>query len=158
MLMFCGRFVGGPTLVPYSSPEKVHESLWQWRDLLLGVPVEKAGLPSPRKGYVDVRDVARLTQYAIEHTDETDGERYIACSVGHGPTQSVADILREAVPEWRERIDVGKPGEGYILPGYVHSPTTGVDGSKAEKVLGAYIPWEKTVIDTARSLEHLIPK
>ncbi|OIW26305.1 NAD(P)-binding protein [Coniochaeta ligniaria NRRL 30616] len=147
-------FVAGPPLVPYPSPDKVQESAWMLRDVFFGVELDKAGLPSAMKGYVDVRDVARFVKYSVEHPAETDGERYILSAVS-GPAQSVADILREAYPERRGIIQEGTPGQGYNLPGYTFPKDRVVDGGKARKLLGAYLPWEQTVVDTAKAFEHL---
>jgi nucleoside-diphosphate-sugar epimerase len=132
------------------------ESLWMIYDVAAGNPLDKAGLPLPYHSYVDVRDVARLFTYSVEHPDETDGQRYILAAA-NGPPQSVADILREALPAGRrDVIQEGTPGKGY-LPGYAWDAAAGpvVDNTKARKVLGAFIPWETTVVDTAKSFEHL---
>lgn len=130
------------------------ESLWLIYDILSGKPLDQSGLPSPAYSYVDVRDVARFIEFSVEHPEQTDGERYILAAA-NGPAQSVADILREAYPERRDVIQEGNPGQGY-LPGYAWPKERGVDGSKARKLFGAYIPWQKTVVDTARAFEHLL--
>jgi len=103
---------------------------------------------------VDVEDVAALTRYPIEHPSETDGERYIASSAVTSP-EAYADILREAYPNLP--IQKGTPGEGY-LKGYVADPKKNfvIDASKAEKLLGGWIPFEKTVLDTAKAFEGLV--
>lgn len=129
--------------------------MWLIRDVFFGVPLEEAGVPSALRGYVDVRDVARLIKYSVEHPSETNGERYILAAV-NGPAQSVADILREAYPDRRNVIHEGTPGQGYNLPGYTFPKERGVDASKSRKLLGAYLPWEQTVVDTAKSFEHLL--
>jgi len=105
---------------------------------------------------VDVRDVAALMLYPIEHPQETDGERYIASSAAAHP-QAYADILRKAYPEAKNRIVEGTPGEGY-KKGYLadESVTQLVDSTKAEKLLGKWVPLEKSVVDTAKSLEGLV--
>lgn len=140
--------------MPWSSPDKIQESSWLIRDVFFGVPLDKAGIPSIMKGYVDVRDVARMVRHSVEHSGETNGERYIL-SAASGPAQSIADILREAFPKRRGIIHEGTPGKGY-LPGYAFPKELGVDGGKARKLLGEYLPWELTVVDAAKSLEHLL--
>lgn len=124
-------------------------------DVFSGRSLDEAGVPSALKGQVDVRDVARFVTFSVEHPDQTNGERYILASA-NGPAQSVADILREAYPDRRDTIQKGTPGEGYILPGYTFPKELRVDASKASKAMGPYIPWNKTVLDTARSMEHLL--
>jgi nucleoside-diphosphate-sugar epimerase len=142
-------------LVPYSSPSKINGSVFQIWNVLIGDLLEQAGLPSIRKGFVDVRDVARFVKYSIELAEQIDGERYILCTA-NGPAQSVADILRKAYPDRRDVIQEGKPGHGHIMPGYAFTKERGMDRSKASKAMGPYIPWEKTVLDTAKSLEHFL--
>jgi nucleoside-diphosphate-sugar epimerase len=132
------------------------ESLWMLYDVLAGKDLDKAGLPAPSYSYVDVRDVARMIEYGVMHPGETNGERYILAAV-NGPPQSVADILREALPEKRHVVQEGTPGKGY-LPRYAFDVSSGraVDNGKSRMALGAYTPWEKTVVDSARSFEHLL--
>lgn len=102
---------------------------------------------------VDVRDVAKLHLYPIEHPSETNGERYIA-SAAFSPPQAYADILRKALPEAKDRIQEGKPGEGYPS-NYQLNPKM-IDGSKAEKILGGYIPFEESVVNTAKAFRGLL--
>jgi nucleoside-diphosphate-sugar epimerase len=106
---------------------------------------------------VDVRDVAALFLYTIEHPHEANGERYIASSaVGH--PQAFADILRHELPETRDRIQEGSPGQGY-LPSYEVDEKTAVkvDSGKAKKALGRdWIGLGKSVIDTAESFKSLL--
>ncbi|KAJ4365741.1 hypothetical protein N0V83_008361 [Neocucurbitaria cava] len=111
---------------------------------------------------VDVRDVAQLLRYAVEHPHETNGERYIASSSINHP-QAVADILRE---EWKsdvkalERIAVGKPGEGYSMDYQSVDEQGGyyIDSSKARKLLegGQWIRYKQSVIDTAMMFIGLV--
>lgn len=122
-----------------------------------GMPLEEAGLKGTLTRYIDVRDVARLVVFAVDHPDMTNGERYLLaahCS----PAQAVADLLREAYPERASIIHKGNPGEGY-LPDYRFPPEGIVlDGSKAVRVTGQdYIPWRKTVLDMVESVKHLFP-
>jgi hypothetical protein len=93
--------------------------------------------------------------FSVQHPDKTDGERYIL-SACYGPAQSVADILRKAYPDRRGIIQEGQPGTGY-LPGYKFPKVSVVDGSKVTRTMGQeYIPWEQTVLDTAKSFEPLL--
>ena len=105
---------------------------------------------------VDVRDVAALVLYPIEHPESTNGERYIASSAVNHP-QALADILRRAFPEARGRIVEGTPGQGYN-PENIADPetTTPVDSSKARELLGKWTPFEKSVVDTAKTFVGLV--
>ena len=78
-------------------------------------------------GFADVRVVADAHIAAFEK-DGAGGQRFLVGS--HFDYQSVADTIRENMPEVRDRIPVGNPGAGQTMKVYV------VDGSKAETVLG----------------------
>lgn len=67
-------------------------------------------------GYVDVRDVAGIHLWCMEHPKRSDGQRYIV-SAGLGTPQAAADILRQAYPSREDVIPRGEPGKGY-LPDY----------------------------------------
>jgi nucleoside-diphosphate-sugar epimerase len=104
---------------------------------------------------VDVRDVARLTLYPIEHPAEADGQRYIA-HAAEGHPQAIADILRKAFPEARNRIKEGTPGEGYTKGYQLSAEGVQIDSEKGRKALGGWTAFEKSVVDTAKALEHLV--
>jgi nucleoside-diphosphate-sugar epimerase len=116
------------------------------------------GLPQA----VDVRDVAQLLRYAVEHAEETNGERYIASgSINH--PQAVADILREELKSDADalaRIAKGTPGKGYAKDYQSIDDQGGinVDSSKAKKLLegGEWIPYSQSVIDTAKAFVGLV--
>jgi nucleoside-diphosphate-sugar epimerase len=111
---------------------------------------------------VDVRDVAQLLRYCIEHSVETDGERYIASAAANHP-QAIADILRERLKDDKKslaRIPEGTKGKGYSADyerideqGGIH-----VDSSKARKLLEGsnWLPYQQSVIDTAESFAGLV--
>ncbi|KAH7138109.1 hypothetical protein B0J11DRAFT_513605 [Dendryphion nanum] len=145
--------IGPPLLAPKTEKDvgETYAAIWQ---IFKGeaFPEPSAGLPH----VVDVRDVAKLTLYPIEHPAETNGERYIAsAAVGH--PQAVADILRNEFPEAKDRIREGTPGQGY-KKGFEADETlvNPVDGGKGEKALGGYIKYEKSVVDTAKALKALL--
>ncbi|KAI5464801.1 hypothetical protein BGZ63DRAFT_378726 [Mariannaea sp. PMI_226] len=109
----------------------------------------------PYPSYVDVRDVARVAVYGIDHGKEANGERFLLIK-GAVPPQAAADILREAYPDRRDIIKEGTPGEGY-LPGFVFPPERVIDGSKVVRVTGQdYYTVEQTIIDTAKFLEKFL--
>lgn len=104
---------------------------------------------------MDVRDVARMTEWAASHPEVAGGERFIIGGKGNiGLPQAVADILRAAYPDRRGIIKEGTPGEGY-LPGYAADPEGAiVSTTKAIKATGQdWIPYDKMVLDAAKSFE-----
>lgn len=102
---------------------------------------------------MDVRDVADIHTWCGEHPKDSDGHRYIACA-GFGGTQAMADILRKASPDRRDLISKGEPGRGYN-PDYSHLVDgISVSGEKAEEHMRLkYIPFDRTVLDTAKVFE-----
>ncbi|KAK3690475.1 hypothetical protein B0T22DRAFT_424359 [Podospora appendiculata] len=146
-------FVAGPPLVPPTTVDKIPFTTKMIWDVYTGVPLHEAGITSAFPAFVDVRDVARMVVFAVDHPEKADGERFLLGS-HYAPPQAVADILREEFPERRGAIHEGKPREGYYLPGYTFPPDRIVyDGSKAVRVSGrGYILWEETVRDTVLSV------
>ncbi len=148
-------FVAGPPLV-VPPQDNINFTTRIITNVYSGVPLANAGIPGATPGYVDIRDVARLVVFGVEHPDKANNERFIAAST-YAVTQGVADILRKAYPERSGIIEEGNPGEGYLPD---HSfPKDGLvhDGSKAVKVTGqAYIPWEQTVVDTIEKLKAIL--
>lgn len=97
--------------------------------------------------YVDVRDVARLFVWAVQHPDKVDGERYIAYG-GGGSEQRIADVLRENYPDRRNTIKEGTPGV-YPVDGGIR-----IDAGKAIKATGqAFIKYDQSVLDAAKAFE-----
>ncbi|KAF2025053.1 putative NAD dependent epimerase/dehydratase [Setomelanomma holmii] len=154
-------FVIGPPLLPPKTASAVGETIQSIWQVFSGVPDIQpimAGLPQ----VVDVRDVAQLLRYSIEHPEETNGERYIASGSANHP-QAIADILREEFTgdgKALERIPVGSPGMGYKSD---YSQIVGqvelyVDSSKARKVLdgGEWIPYRQSIVDTAKTFVGLV--
>ncbi|KAF2121839.1 putative NAD dependent epimerase/dehydratase [Lophiotrema nucula] len=147
-------FVIGPPMVTPKTEEQVGETVYAIWTIFKGAesPPPSAALPQ----VVDVRDVAKLILYPIEHAEETDRERYIASSAVAHP-QAYADILREAFPDAKGRIREGKPGEGYTKDYEVDERQVNrVDSSKAKKLIGEWIPLETSVVDTAKSFVGLV--
>jgi NADPH-dependent methylglyoxal reductase len=93
-------------------------------------------------GYADVREVSAAHLLALE-VPSAGGQRFW---VGQSLRwQTVVDIGREEFPELKTRLPEGKPG--WIEDAY------GVDGSKAEKVLGLkYLTIRETIRDTFTQL------
>ncbi|KAF5000747.1 hypothetical protein FGRMN_1515 [Fusarium graminum] len=124
--------------------------IWQ---VFSGAQTPKPLVPNP--SYVDVRDIARVAVFSVANPAETDGERFLL-SAGIVPPQAAADILRKEYPERQDIIKIGQPGEGYS-PDYGYPEDKVFDASKAIKLTGQdFIPVEKSIIDTAKSLERFL--
>ncbi|KAK3376150.1 hypothetical protein B0T24DRAFT_526717 [Lasiosphaeria ovina] len=89
-------------------------------------------------GFVDVRVLA-AAQIAAFETDAAAGRRFIVAS--HFDYQSAVDALRAALPEIRDRVPEGTPGDVPV--------SYAVDGSEVETFLGVkYIPLGETMRDS----------
>lgn len=101
--------------------------------------------PFNRPGnYVDVRDVARLFVWAVQHPEQANGERYIAYG-GRGGVHQISQILREHYPDRRDIIKEIPAGE---------SDGNSIDASKAVNATGQeFIKFEKSVLDAAKAFE-----
>lgn len=62
--------------------------------------------------YCDIRDLARISSYAVEHLKEANGKQFLGIA-GHGSSQGTLNILREAYPERRDNVQEGSLGQGY---------------------------------------------
>ncbi|KAK3314275.1 hypothetical protein B0H66DRAFT_568139 [Apodospora peruviana] len=149
-------FVAGPSLVPPASVDQINFTTKPIFQVLAGTPLDEAHVvKTSYPAYVDVRDVARLVVFGIEHPEKAGGERFLAAA-HYGPPQAVADILRNQYPDRAGVIAEGTAGDGY-LPGYKFPKKMVFDGSKVVKLTGQdYIPLEQTVIDLAEQTKGLI--
>lgn len=132
----------GPPLAPFKDVNSIGETVRNIWQVLAGQDI-----PPPLNGpgnYVDVRDVARLFVWAVQHPDQANGERYIAHG-DRGSGHRIAEILREHYPERRHVIrdyPAGQP-DGFDI-----------DVSKAVNATGqGFIPYEKSVLDAAKAFE-----
>ncbi|KAG8671224.1 hypothetical protein FPOAC2_04551 [Fusarium poae] len=124
--------------------------IWQ---VLSGQDIPEPLVPNPT--YVDVRDVARVAVFSVDHAEKTNGERFLL-TAGMVPPQAAADVLRKAYPDRQDIIKVGQPGEGYY-PGYAFPKEKILDASKTVKLTGQdFYPVEKSIVDTAKSLEKFL--
>jgi nucleoside-diphosphate-sugar epimerase len=145
-------FVMGPP-VALQSIDKISETTAFIWTVFSGQDIPNPLIPQP--SYVDVRDIARVVVYGVDHGDKTNGERFLLTR-GIVPPQAAADILREAYPNRRDIIKEGTPGQGY-LPGYAYPESKIIDGSKAVRATGQdYYSVEQTIIDTAKFLEKFL--
>ncbi|OOO13804.1 NAD-dependent epimerase/dehydratase [Aspergillus oryzae] len=115
-------------------------------------PDSKPSDPIPDNGFwswVDVRDVAQAHLKAYE-VPEAGGERFFICA-GNYSYQQIADILREKVPEVKDRVPIGKPGSGF---GGVELYTP--DAGKSQRILGLrYRGLEESAVDSAYAFLEL---
>ena len=148
--------VTGPPVNWPETPEGLNETLRPiWR-LFNG---EAREMPAQIGGalYVDVRDVAALPVWCMEHPEESKGQRYMATN-GKAPPQAYADILRESYP--KRDILVGQPGAGYVQVTYWFHPDNGsAVASKAYKALGVerFIGIQQSILDTIEAMVRRWP-
>ena len=101
-----------------------------------------------RSTFVDVRDVAELVLRATEQHAQTEAGRERYLLVGQSPIspQGIADTLREHLPERRDIIQEGNPGEAHP------EMTWKFDSSKAQGLLGrTWVGFSQSVVDSAES-------
>ncbi|KAI1323759.1 NAD(P)-binding protein [Xylariaceae sp. FL0255] len=150
-------WVAGPPAYLPSSPEGIADTNKFIYTLLSGGEYPEG--PGPGYGtHVDVRDVARMVEWAASHPEVTGGQRYLVGGNGNnGVPQAAADILREAYPDRRDFIKAGTPGAGY-LPGWAPDPNgSNVDSTKAIEATGQnWISYDKIILDTAKMFEAFL--
>lgn len=122
-----------------------------------------AALPSNGFSIIDVRDVAALHVAALE-SPEAAGERYLATS-DYTPFPQVADILRQAYPDWN--ITIKRVPDWLIkLIASFGGPARQIindignekifDGSKGEALLGRkFIGAKESILATAEAAIRL---
>ena len=151
----CPGVVTGPPVQAPAKASALSASIHPIWELFSG----KAAEIPPGSGlneYVDVRDVANILLWCMEHPDQTDGQRYIA-SAGLGPPQAIADILRKAYPERENIIPRGFPGRGYRSDFGFPVNNRKCHGTKAAEAVGMqYITYDKSIVDTAKFLERYL--
>ncbi|KAI0446473.1 NAD(P)-binding protein [Xylaria telfairii] len=154
--VLCPCWVAGPPAYLPSSPKGIAETnsfIWK---VFSGQDFPPG--PSGYGTHVDVRDVARMTEWASSHPEIAGNERYIVGGNGNvGLPQAAADILRQAYPERRHIIKEGTPGDGY-LPNFAADPQgVQVNSTKAVKATGQdWITYDKMVLDSAKLFEGFL--
>lgn len=145
----CPPMVYGPNKNATANLEKLNFSSQDIYQLMS--PMSKPSDPVPENSFwcwVDVRDVAQAHLRAFE-LPEAGNQRFFVCK-GNYSFQQIADILREHVPEVRDRVPIGKPGGGSLAEIYK------TNASRSEEVLGIkYHELQQTVVDAAMSLLDL---
>ncbi|KAF4998724.1 hypothetical protein FGRMN_3050 [Fusarium graminum] len=146
-------WVAGPPLILPDDPEKLSETAIVAYRIMNGQEMPAAG---PGNGtHVDVRDVARLVVFAVEHKQVADGQRYIAGGSGNfANIQAYRDVLRKAYPDREGIIGKGEPGKGYTQDYSTPEGGFKVSGSKAVEATGqGWIPFDQMVLDSAKTYE-----
>ncbi|KAF5667296.1 dihydroflavonol-4-reductase [Fusarium heterosporum] len=146
-------WVAGPPLILPDDPEKLSETAVVAYRIMNGQDMPAVG---PGNGtHVDVRDVARLVVFAVEHNQVADGQRYIAGGSGNSANiQAYRDVLRKAYPDRQGIIGKGEPGKGYMRDYSTPEGGFKVSGSKAVEATGqGWIPFDQMVLDSAKAYE-----
>ena len=134
-------WIAGPTLTV-----DARSSLQVFTGMLTGAMTR---VPRQRFGIADVRDVADL-HVAAMRTPDAAGKRYLA--LADGPTTTflgVAEILKEQLGAFADRIDVEEE------PGVEPDPLV-IHNDRARRELGFRPrPVEETIVETATSLRAL---
>jgi len=100
--------------------------------------------------------LATIYLWCAEDTSQADGERYLVVA-GHGPKQAILDILNEEYPERRSVILKGEPNQRYNKDWTFDEGGVTLDSTKAKNAVGLdWIPYDQSIIDTAKSLELLL--
>jgi nucleoside-diphosphate-sugar epimerase len=149
----------GPPVQPPPSPHLLNETLKPIWDVFSGAPIPPA---IGSATYVDIRDVADVHVWALEHPREATGQRYLVTN-GRGPPQAAADLLRKVYPERRGIIQEGKPGEGYVTGTYGWPEGgTSFEAKKAKAAIASeypgrnFIGFEQSVLETAKVFERYV--
>ncbi|KAH6653078.1 hypothetical protein BKA67DRAFT_536775 [Truncatella angustata] len=147
-------FVAGPPLVLPSSPDNINETTeFIWK-VFSGQGISEKTISSGP--FVDVRDVARLTVFGVEHGQDTDAQRYLAQS-GWGSPQAVADVLCRQYPDRKTIICQGTPESDYLADFKTPPQAPQVDTSKAIRATGqGWIDLETMVLDAAKAFEKYL--
>lgn len=125
LTVFCPPMVYGPWVHPLESLSSINASLQAHRNMVLGITSKPPGTTA----WVDVRDVALAHVEAVYIQQKTSNKRFIVCSPEKSSFQQEAKMIKEAFPEWGERITVPPSGP---LP----QSQTIVDGSPLTRELG----------------------
>ncbi|RFU28120.1 hypothetical protein B7463_g8231, partial [Scytalidium lignicola] len=140
LTVLCPPWIFGPSINPIRNLDKLNEStevIWKL--------INAKSIPATDfAGFCDVRDVA-IAHLRASETAEAAGQRFIVGN--HFDYQTAVDIIRDELPDLRDRIIEGVRGAGLTEAVYQ------LDGSKATRVLGIkYTPLNVTMRDTVRQL------
>ncbi|KAL1962339.1 hypothetical protein VTN77DRAFT_9752 [Rasamsonia byssochlamydoides] len=147
--------VSGPFIHPVARPEELNDTVKTIWDIFSGT-TNTIPQPVAAGAYVDVRDVAAVCVFAVEHPELVAGKRFPVVA-GQGPPQAVADILREHYPERKDIIPEGTKGVGYRREDWQWAGSTISFSSKLieETMRIEWIPFDKSVLDTVECFHQL---
>ena len=107
-------------------------------------------------GFVDVRDVAWIHIWCMEHPSQSSDKR-IRASAGLERPQGVVDTLRQAYPERQDVIPQKEPGKGYLPDTVLIREKPFVNGVQASQLVAMkYIPYKQSILETAKVLERYL--
>lgn len=161
----CPGVVTGPPVNWPDKPEKLNETLSGVWDIWSGKSKEQGKLPAQIGGasYIDVRDVADLHVWCMEHPEESAGERYLMTN-GKAPPQGTADVLRDVLfkddAKVKQRIILGEPGAGWSEGfGWPDTEPT-VKATKAYKAMGVekFRGYDENILDTVMAFRERWPE
>ncbi|MCJ1307458.1 hypothetical protein MMC25_001104 [Agyrium rufum] len=152
-----GAIATGPPVQLPEDPEKLPLTVLPVYRALTGIkadgPAENIAKIIGAAPYSDARDLATIFRWAFEHPGEADGQRLMGIA-GHGSSQAVLDILREAYPERRHIIRKGDPGAGYEPDFSFSKDTIDFDVSRTKSMVGLeWISYRTSILNTAKALE-----
>jgi len=135
-------YVFGPVVHPVKDANSINTSVGMIFSTLSGKDIPNEG---DHQNFVDVRDVARAHVRALQN-EEAGGHRHITSAgpFGHG---QIAGILKRNFPE--AKIQQPKSEE---------LPNTGFTAKSlnAKNLNIDYIPLEKSIVDTAKSIQRFL--
>ncbi|KAL2428939.1 hypothetical protein ABEF95_010399 [Exophiala dermatitidis] len=148
--------VTGPPVSWPATPDKLNETLLPIWKIWSSQPGTNMPPQIGGAGYIDVRDVARMHIWAMEHPDQSNGQRYLMVN-GKAPPQAAADLLRAKFPE--RDIIVGNPGQGYTTDYWFPDAESKLVSTKAYKALGVdrFIRYDTSILDTVEAFERQWP-
>lgn len=161
----CPGVVTGPPVNWPDSPEKLNETLIGVWEIWSGRSKEEGKLPPQIGGasYIDVRDVAAMHIWCMEHPGQSGGERYLMTN-GKAPPQGMADVMRDVLfkddPKVKDRIIVGQPGTGWVDGFGWPSDEPSVKATKAYKAMGVekFRGYEESILDTVMGFRGRWPE
>ncbi|KAL4966185.1 MFS general substrate transporter [Aspergillus stella-maris] len=144
LVTLCPGMVFGRMIHPLDSLASLNASNQIVWDVLRAdeIPVTKAPV------WIDVEDLAIVSLRAL--TAPLNGHERFLVAQGAYDTQEIADIVREGIPEFRDRVPVGNPGVR------IRDTHYGCDSSKVKRVIGVeFRGLRESVLPLARQLFEL---
>lgn len=146
----CPPLVLGP-IVPYlqSDLENLNTSNQRVAAILTGKTKNELP-PTGTFIWTDVRDLALAHVKAIE-LEKAGGNRFFI-TAGYFSNEEIADIVRDAHPELKERL----PAKGVKGGGYPEDGVYKFDNSRSKEILGIqYRSLKDSILDTVKSLQEI---